>query len=194
MAKMKKDEATMLKSLMVELDDNTVLLVTQQYHTEPRESDGKPDREKSRYIWISRVMTKDEVNAWAKWCWADENRLGRWKWPGTENAWPFYLLVNKDGDCRAASSWLMTKLKKLMAWKDGIMQIYGWKKETKSHPIGEYQKKAMYVHEGYTADNGDIVDLTDREALLKHIGQNLVHAGVKDIAKYATEHPPKEIA
>lgn len=101
MAKMKKDEATLLKSLMVELDDNTVLLVTHQYHTEPRESDGKPDREKSRYIWISRVMTKDEVNAWAKWCWADENRLGRWKWPGTENTWPFYLLVNKDGDCRA---------------------------------------------------------------------------------------------
>lgn len=193
MAKMKKDEATMLKSLMVELDDNNVLLVTHQYHTEPRESDGKPDREKSRYIWISRVMAKDDVKKLAAWCWADENRLGRWKWPSLDKAWPFYICTTGD-DCKAAGSWLLTKLNKIVSWKDGIKQIYGWKKETKGHPVGEYSKKAMYVHEGYTADNGDVVDLTDREALLKHIGQNLVHAGVKDIVKYANEHPPKEIA
>lgn len=194
MAKMKKDEATLLKSLMVELDDNTVLLVTHQYHTEPRESDGKPDRDKSRYVWISRVMAKDEVNAWAKWCWDDEHRLGRWTWPGTEQKWPFHLLVNKDGDCRSVSSWLMTKLKKLMPWEDGIKQIYGWKPKTKSHPTAEYIKKAMYVHDSYTADNGDVLDLDDKEALLKHIGQNLIRLGVKDIVKYASEHPPKEIA
>ena len=194
MAKMKKDEATLLKSLMVELDDKTVLLVTHQYHTEPRESDGKPDRDKSRYIWISRVMTKDEVQRIAKWCWEDEHRLNKWKWPGAENAWPFYLLAGNGDDCRSISGWLLTKLKKIVSWKDGVKQIYGWKKETKSHPVGEYCKKAMYVYDSYKADNGDIIDIDDKESLLKHVGQNLIRPGVKDIVKYATEHPPKEIA
>ena len=193
MAKMKKDEATLLKSLMIELDDSTVLLATQQYHTEPRESDGKPDREKSRYIWIARVMAKDDVQSMAKWCWADENRLNRWRWPNSDSFWPFYVLAGGD-DNRAAATWLLNKLKKIMTWEDGIKQIYGWKKETKSHPVGEYVKKAMYVHDSYKADNGDILDLTDKEALLKHIGQNLVHDGVKDIVKYANEHSPKETA
>ena len=38
-----------------------------------------------------------------------------------------------------------------------------------------------YAILAYTADNGDIVNLNDREALLKHVGQNLYHANKPDL-------------
>lgn len=188
MAKMHKDEITVLKSLMIEIDTDNLMLVTMQYHVEPRE-DGKVDRSKSKYRWLARVMPKTEVKDIIKFCWADENRLNRWKWPN--DTWPYYIYAG-ESDNRTIGSWLATKLNKIQKWEDGVKQLYGWKKKTPSHPVAEYVKKAMYVHSGYTADNGDTVDLTDKDALLKHIGQNLFHPQVKDIVKYANENPPKD--
>lgn len=169
MAKMLKDEMSVIKSVMVEIDPDTVVLVTDQYHTEKNDL-GKVDRSKSEYRWLARVMTKAEVKKMIDWCYADENRLNRWRWPNDKSK--FYV-APADSQNSKVGNWLENKLKKIRTWDYGMKVFKGWETQTAKRQEG-YNPAAAYVVDGYVADNGDIVSITDREALLKHVGQNLL--------------------
>ena len=177
MAKMRKDEIAVLKAFMVELDPKTVMLVTYQYHSELGDN-GKCDRSKTLYRWLSRVMTKEEVQNTIEWCWKDENRLNRFRWPNDKL--PYYFAAEySENNCVAG--FFATKLKKLISWEDGVKQMMGYKiSRNKKKKPSPRNPKLSYAILGYTADNGDIVNLNDREALLKHVGQNLYHANKPD--------------
>ena len=44
---MLKDEIQIIKAVLMEVDDDVIALVTEQYHTEADETTGKTDRSKS---------------------------------------------------------------------------------------------------------------------------------------------------
>ena len=169
MAKMLKDEMQVIKSIMVEVDPNTVLLLTQQYHTEEGDN-GKVDRSKSQYRWMGRIMEKDEVTKTIQWCLDDQNRLARWRWPNDKLS--YYICINNGSECSNAGHWLLTKLHKLRPWDIGLKYFKGWKPQTKAKPEA-YNTNWGYAVDNYVCDNGDVICLTDREAVLKHVGQNV---------------------
>ena len=165
---MLRDEIALLKSMMVELDDDNVLLITMQYHVEEG-ANGKIDRSKSLYRWIGRAMSKAEVESTIARCFEDKNRLTKFTWPGDKLS--YYLCIGNGSECYLAGKWLKTKLNKLRSWDYGVKVMNGWSPATKTKPES-YNDNAKYVVDGYTCDNGDVISILDREALLKHIGQN----------------------
>lgn len=172
---MLKDEAKVVKSTMMKLNDETALLVFRQYHTETNEF-SKVDRSKSKYRWLARVIKIENIISSIKWMREDANRLQKCKWPN--DPWPWYLCIEYPENYKVAD-WLAIKLKKIKSWEDGQKQLAGWETKTKTRPEG-FNKTAAYETEGYHDEAGNIVSLTNRESLLKLIGQNLIKEDSKN--------------
>jgi hypothetical protein len=166
---MLKDESSLLKSMMIRIDDNHILLVTQQYHTELNDQ-GKTDRSKSKYRWLARVFTDDSLKDLIKTMYDDANRLNRFRWPNDPDPW--YICVGNDSTNAIGANWLSMKLKKLRTWEDGLKFLDGWQTETKKREAG-YNLAAKYETEDYLMENGEKISLKDKDALLKCVDQNL---------------------
>lgn len=170
MSKMLADEIQVVKAVSMEVDPNTILIASLQYHTEENKDTGKLDRSKSMYRWTARAMTKDAIEAEVKSRMADDKRLERGTWPNEKL--PYYLCIDNDSRNFAIANWFNLKLKKTVSWEIGQKILKGWKKQTAKTAEGFYPN-ATYRIDGYTADNGDVIRLDDKEAILKHINQNL---------------------
>ena len=168
---LKSDEMGILKGLAIKLDDTTALIVTMQYHTEKNER-GKTDRSKSRYRWLARVQQIETINEAIKNMKSDANRLNPWKWPN-DPSWDGQIVYTDSGNL-AGANWLRMKMKKLVDWDLGQKMLNGWKRTLEAKGEDPYNLKAKYDIEGYQAEDGTIVNLDDKEALLKLVGQNLV--------------------
>ena len=166
---MLKDEVTVVKSVMLKLDDSTAMLVTYQYHTEKNEYN-KVDRSKSKYRWFARVFKIEDLVKKINWMREDANRLSKFKWP--DDTWPWYVSAGYPEHWKIAD-WLMTKYKKMKSWEDGQKVLAGWETGTKHRKEG-FNENAKYEVDDYTDSAGNKVSLTDKAAMLAHVGQNLM--------------------
>lgn len=166
---MLKDEITVVKSLMLSLDNDTAMLVTYQYHTETNEF-SKVDRSKSKYRYMARVFKVEDLIKKIKWMREDANRLSKFKWP--DDPWPWYICAGYPENWKVAD-WLACKLKKIKTWDEGQKMLLGYKTGTKTRMAG-FNEKAKYDLEEYLDNDGNKVSLTDKAALLKLVGKNLI--------------------
>lgn len=169
---LKSDEMGILKGTAVKLDDNTILLVTMQYHTERDPQTGKVDRSKSRYRWLARVDTTANFQTMAAEMKQDANRLNPWRWPD-DPSWTGSIVYTDSGNL-IGSRWYTMKLKKAVDWDTGLKIFNGFKPALEAKGQDPYNAKAKYDVDGYTLPDGTTISLTDKEALLAHVGQNLV--------------------
>ena len=167
---MRKDEMEMLKAVSMKVGDNHIMIVTEQYHAE-KTDDGKRNPQKSMYRWFAKVLSIDEWQAKIDDMFSDEKRLERYKIPN-DNL-DYYLTCNKDSTNYSIANWLENKVKKAKSWEDGQKILKGYKNKTANHDA-LYNPGAVYPVEGYKAENGDLINITDVDALIKHAGQNLV--------------------
>lgn len=168
---MLNDEVAILKAQSIEIDENTILIVTQQYHTE-KNAQGKTDRAKSKYRWLARVFTKDDLKKTIDFYYSDAQRLQKSRWPNDPDPW--YLCCGNDCSGAVVGKFFENKLKKTRSWEDGQKFLAGWQTQT-ANRVGAYNAGAVYPIENFKAENGDIVSLADKKALLAHVGQNLYH-------------------
>lgn len=172
MANMLKDEIQVIKAVSMEVDPNTVLIVTLQYHTEAKAEDAsKVDRSKSFYRWGALVMDKEHIASEIQTRMLDKNRLERGKWPNDKI--PYYLCIDNDSKNSTIANWLNLKLKKTVSWEIGQKILNGWKKKTASRPEG-YVPNAKYRIDGYVCEDGFVVSLDNKEELMKHVNQSLI--------------------
>lgn len=165
---MLNDEATVLKSVMIRVNPEVAMLVTRQYHTE---KDGKKIiRSQSRYRWIARVFKTDDLVKAIKSMREDANRLNKFRWP--DDPWPWYIACPYPENSTIAD-WLCVKLRKIKTWEDGQKVLAGWKNKTKNQDAGFYENSA-YKIDGYLDKDGKEVSLSDIDAVLAHVNQNLV--------------------
>ena len=170
MAKMLKDEMSVVKAASMALDDNTILIVTEQYHTETGDL-GKVDRSKSFYKWVACIKKIDDLKKKIAWYLDDSRRLERGSW--IDNKLGYYFCVGLGAENYRIGEWFTTKLKKMKSWEDGQKILNGWETKTEKRAEG-YNPGAKYVIDGYVCDNGETISLTDKEALLKHVGETIV--------------------
>lgn len=166
---MLKDEVSICKAVCMKIDEDTGLLATLQYHTE-RNDQGKIDHEKSKYRWIARVFKMADMKAEIINLKSDENALKKYRWPDDPDPW--FICVNNGNDGRCAAKFYMTKMNKIKSWEDGQEVLKGFVTKTAKREEG-YNTNAAYATDAYTATNGDTLDLTDKAALLAHVGQTL---------------------
>lgn len=166
---MPKNEIAVVKSLLISLDANTSVLVTYQYHTESNEF-GKVDRSKSKYRWMARVFKNEDLVKKINWMREDANRLSKFVWPN--DPWPWNVSAGYPEHWKIAD-WLTSKLKKIKTWEEGQKFLAGWETKTK-HRAERYNANAKYEVDGYLDEAGKPVSLTDKDALLKRVGQNLI--------------------
>lgn len=166
---MLNDEITVLKSMIIQLDQNISMLVTYQYHTETNES-SKVDRSKSRYRYMARVFKTEDLVKKIAWLREDKNRMSKFKWP--DDPWPWFISAGYPENWKVAD-WLATKLKKIKTWEDGQKALAGYKTGTKTKLAG-YNEKAKYEIDEYLDNEGNKVSLTDKAALVKLVGKNLI--------------------
>lgn len=166
---MLNDEITVLKSVMMQVDKDISMIVVYQYHSEKDEYN-KVIRDKSLYRYIARVFKTEDLVKKIQSMNEDANRLTKFKWPDDPSPW--YTSAEYPENWKIAS-WLATKLKKIKSWEDGQQALKGYAKGTKTKPAGVYPEKA-YAIDGYQDQAGNLVSLTDKQALLKLVGQNLI--------------------
>ena len=186
---MKTDEMEIVRALSVKLNEDTVFTLTYQYHTEKDEMDPagkKNDRSKSCYRMLGRVMKIKDMEAEVMRLHQPENRLGAWKWPDDPD-WKGSILYAKDASNEGQSNWLRNKVKKAVSWEEGLRIMAGYKKDVRL--ANELKKKgkradpeeiysvftpnAVYDVKEYSCSDGSVIDVTDKEALLDKVGQNV---------------------
>lgn len=170
--RMLEDETAIIKSVMIKLDDEHVMLVSQSYHVE-RDNNNKVKGEKSKYRWMTRVFTFDSLNKLINEWYDDANALNKCRFPGDPDPW--YFGTGKDATNKTMANWLNTKLKKIMTWEDGQKFMAGYKKETASREAC-FLPNAAYQVNDYADANGNLVSITDKETLLKYVDQTLYKA------------------
>ena len=168
MSNMKADEMYILKAVSIKLADGIVFINTLQYHTE------KGDRSKSRYRWLGRICRVDDVNAKIAALRTDAQRLEPWKWPN-DPSWDGKIYYT-DSDNLHQANWLRLKLMKTVDWETGVKSLNGWDKKS-----GDYNLNKKYDTESYTTEAGELVDITDKDALVKLVGQNVWKEQVKKV-------------
>ena len=166
---MLKNEISMLKAVSMYVDDKHILIATEQYHTE-KTDDNKRNKDKSLYRWFAKVMSADAWKTYIDELFSDAQRLKTHRIPN--DTCGYDLCIGKSTSNYDVASWLQTKINKTVSWEIGQKKLKGWKNKTANREE-HYNPKAAYDNEAYVAENGDIVDLTDKDALLKHINQNL---------------------
>jgi len=168
---MKIDQFVILKACCFKLDDNPadnkICIATLQYHIE-KDADDKPIRSKSRYRWLARVTTLDDVKNAITDLESDAKRLEPWKWPN-DPSWDGNVATDDSNGARG-SAWLACRLKKLMTWEEGQRILQGGKK----NPNAEINRNAAYDLEDYQIQGEERkINLNDREALKGLVGKNL---------------------
>ena len=163
---LKKTEMAILKAQSIKLSDDVVFILTFQYHTE-KNDEGKTDRSKSTYRWLGRISRISDIRNGIREMMADVNRLHDFKWPN-DPSWQGAIFPGEESTNYRGARWLDTKLKKMVPWEKGLMLLGGYKNKQQ-----EYNLNAIYPTQGYTTTNGDTIDITDKEALLAHVGQNV---------------------
>ena len=193
---MKTDEIEILRAMSAKLDENTVFVMTYQYHTEkdPTDPSGrKTVKSASRYRMLGRVERLSDLETRMVDLRKDQARLSDWKWPD-DPSWDGKILYNKDTTNAGRSNWIRLKINKAISWENAQALMKGFKKDTdrKSRTFKQYVVRVPgqeYDTKGYTCSNGDLIDIDDREALLAHVGQNIYKeirlkiAGPKDDVK-----------
>jgi hypothetical protein len=177
---MKTDEMEILRAVSTKLDNDTLFIMTYQYHTEkdPDDPEGKKNlKSASRYRMIGRIEKIADLEAKMINLRQDENRLADWKWPDDPD-WTGKILYSKDSSNAGRSNWIRLKLNKAISWENALALMQGFKKDTDktSKTFGQYvvrNPSAAYDMKGYTCTNGDVIDIDDKEALLAHVGQNV---------------------
>ena len=189
---MLKDEMEIRTAVSVRLDEDTLFVLTYQYHTEADEADPagkKKDRSRSRYRMLGRVERVSDLEARAKALRADSARLGPWKWPG-DPSWEGRILYSKDSTAYGRSGWIRNKIKKAVSWEAYLRIMSGYKpdpklareaRKGKAVPVQELYSSfspgsalRKYGSEGlYRSSDGGEVDVLDRESLLAAAGQNV---------------------
>lgn len=177
---MKADEMVILKAVSFKLDDETMCIATYQYHVEHDEATGKVMRAKSRYRWLARVMKIADVREQVAWHHDDCRRLEKWKWPD-DPSWDGCIALN-DSSNEKASAWLACRLKKLVDWEQGQKLLRGWKAREQ-----EYSRSSAYELDDYQTEDGEMISLTDREALKKQVGKNLWKEMLRNVKARARE-------
>lgn len=171
MAKMLKDEIQVIKAVLMEVDNDTVALVTEQYHTEEDPSTGKTDRSKSMYRWVARSWKKDDYNNMVRHLLDDSRRLERGHWP--DDSLDYFLCVGNGSENSRIASFFGQKMKKLRTWEYGQKVLQGWQNKTAKRDEG-YNPGSKYVVDGYAAPDGTVYSITDKDTFLKNIGVNLI--------------------
>lgn len=165
---MKPDEMQILKAASIKLNDDTIFILTQQYHTEQVRDEftgkTKTDRTKSKYQMRGYITKIDDLKNMIKTMMQDANRLEKWYWPGDKD---FTL-----GDNYFGASFLSCKLKKALPWEIGSLQLQGHVIRKKK-PTGDVNLNAVYKTDDYICDNGDVISALDKDALLAHVGQTI---------------------
>jgi hypothetical protein len=166
---MLKDEANIMKSAMIKIDDSHCMIVFQSYHTE-RGDNNKIDSSLSKYRWIARVFDTDTLTKMVNDWYDGPNCLDKCRFPGDPDPW--FLCTGKDASNKAIANWLNTKFKKMMSWEAGMQHLAGYKKETAKRTGGIYPD-AAYKVDGYVDPSGAQVSLTDKAELLKRVNTTL---------------------
>ena len=171
---MNNDIMSILKAGTIKIDDETVMIVSEQYHVEAGSNGKKYESSKSVYRFVARVEKLEDIKARIAWCLDEKNRLAKATWPNDD--FPWNIAVGTDSSNYGLGNWLFTKIRptKMMDWETGQKFLKGWKKQTANTPE-HVNPKAAYQIENYKSESGDLVSLDNKEALLKHIGQNLVY-------------------
>lgn len=164
------DEMTMLKGVMVKIDDDHAVLVTLQHHSEPGENGKKFASEKSQKRWLARVDTIDSFKQMVKDLSDPSRSLKRCAWP--DDPLPYHICFGNDSSNLKLADFIDIKLKKLKTWDEGLEIFKGWQTKTK-HREAKYNPNATYDTDEYVDKAGAKVSLVDKQALLKHSGQNL---------------------
>lgn len=168
MSTMKKDEMSILKSIMIRLDENdndpVLMLVAHRYHTE-RGDNGKIDKAKSEYQFIMKAMKQSD---WQKVIDLahGQTMLEQFTWENDK----WHLFVNKDSTNYAVGKWIYNKSQKLVDWEMGLKLLGGWKKATAKR-VENVSVKDAYPTDEYVAPDGEKISIIDKEAVLKHIGE-----------------------
>lgn len=178
---MKQDEIEILRAMSTKLDPETLFVITYQYHTtkDPNDPKGRKTlRGESRYRMLGRIEKIKDLEAKMAELRRDQARLSPWKWPD-DPSWDGNILYAKDATNAGRSNWIRLKLNKAIPWESAQALMRGFKKDTdkKSKTFGKYVVRtpgSEYDVKGYTCTNGDVIDISDREALLAHVGQNVV--------------------
>lgn len=160
MSNIKPDEMALLKAVSIKLDDNTMFIVTLQYHTE------KGDRSKSRYRWLGRVCRIEDVARIVAEYKLPENKLNPWRWPN-DPSWTGKILYT-DSDCSHAASWLRSKMNKMVDWETGVKALNGYDKKK-----NEYFEAKKYDTDGFMTEDGSTISILDKDALIARVGQNV---------------------
>lgn len=163
---LKPDEIQILKAVNMMLDDEKCLLVTYQYHTELDPKTSKVDHEKSFYRYLARVSTIAKLKEEASDLFTDEKRLLEWHWPS--DPLPGYKMWSEGSTNYRGSRWLTCRVNKVVDWEKGQEILKGWSKRKDT-----YSPKDKYETEGYTSEDGTTVSLTDKDTLMKLVGQTL---------------------
>lgn len=167
--KMKADEMQILKAVSIKVNDDVLMIVTRQYHVEEDPATGKKDHSKSRYRWLARTYSIPELKDRIRDMNSDAKRLEAWHWPN-DPSWDKKMFT-KDSTNYAGAKWLTLKLSKAVSWDEGMKALKGWdKKDNAFHANKAYELK------GYTATDGSVVDIDDKEAILKRVSQNFFKA------------------
>lgn len=177
---MKPDEMEILRAVSAKLDDDTLFVMTYQYHTEKDPDDPKGRKTikaKSRYRFLGRIEKIADLEAKMAELRRDENRLSPWIWPD-DPGWDGRILYSKDSTNAGRSNWIRLKLAKSLEWEDALALMAGFKKDTdrKSPTFGRYVVKTPgteYDLKGYACSDGSVVDIDDRTALLQRPGRNV---------------------
>ena len=156
---MKQDEIEIMRAMSAYLDKDTIFVLTYQYHTEKDQTEPsgqKNDRSKSRYRMLGRIMKKADMEEAVYRMHSDENALKPWIWPD-DPSWNGRILYMYDSNQKAFSNWLARFAKST----------------PESEKYVRLNPNSAYIVKGYTCSDGDVIDITDRETLLKKVGQNV---------------------
>jgi hypothetical protein len=177
---MKVDEMEILRAISAKLDDDTIFIMTYQYHAEkdPSDPEGKRTlKSASRYRMIGRVEKIKDLEERMINLRSMENRLNPWMWPD-DPTWDKNILYSKDASNMGRSNWIRLKINKAISWDNALNLMKGFKKDTdkSSETFGQYvvrNPSSTYELKGYTCSNRDVIDIDDKDALLAHVGQNI---------------------
>lgn len=153
--------------ISVKLDDDTIAMVGLLYHTADKKEN--PD-DTSWYMYEGRTAKIKDLEAEIAAMKSLEHRLDPWRWP--DPRWPEdWFMGYDDGDNNMKGQRFLTmKLKKALSWEayldlvlNGVKTLGNGTK--KAYPSGRYETKA------YTDQDGQIFDITDKDALLARVGK-----------------------
>lgn len=150
----------------MQVDEETCLIVTRQYHTEEDPETGKTARGKSAYRWLGRVWKLSDMRAMGNEMFSDAKRLLPWHWPN-DPTWKGRILTS-DSTNYQFSKWISCKIGKMTSWENGQKLLAGWSKKEQC-----FKPKDAYPTENYLTESGTTVSLKSKEDLLKHVNENI---------------------